>query len=364
MNLILDTQTWIYLANGYNQLTGTIDEGLHFKLLNDIIDLVDSGKVQILINEIILIEWRRNKKTTLLLIEKCENRIENKKKEFKQMKKSLSAEKKIMVDEIFQEYKQKQKELIQKNEIHIQRVETLLNEKSILVPVLDKHKLEAVELAIHKKAPFHNKANSVGDAVILLSVADYLTGERYEWIDDAIFVSNNSDDYCEKAGSTKIHPDLAGYFAKASMQFETNLARALKLGEKIIKEIDEFNHYMYGRDVISCLMNCKGSEYGLDEVEFNEELKLTFGEPKYIYDPNQLILDFGDEYKLTQEEIKVLENRNSIVLEIGRCGFCNTLHLRCECGAEHAIYDETDSHYECGCGRIYDFNNNAVVIEE
>lgn len=363
MNLIFDTQTWIYLANGYNPSTGKIDDGLHFKLLNNIIQLVESGKIQVLINEVILIEWKRNKDATNILIEKCKKRIESRKKEIDLMKQDLSIEKKIMADEIFTEYKQKQEDSINSNQEHILAVEDLLNNKSIKVPINNKHKLKAVELALNKKVPFHRKSNNVGDAIILLSTADYLTGERVGWIDNATFVSNNSDDYCEKKGSQKIHPELAIYFAKPSLQFKSNLARALNLGENIIKEIDNFNHFTYKREVIGCMMHCKGEEFGLAEVEFEYSIKIRNDEPKHIYNANQLLLDLGEENIPTKEEIKKLEDIDSIILEVGRCSFCNALHLRCECGEEHAVYDENDNIVECRCGRTYEFNNGQITLE-
>lgn len=363
MNLILDTQTWTYLANGYTQSTGKIDEGLHFKLLNDIIQLVESGKLQVLINEVILIEWTRNKEATKIFIEKCSKRIESRRKEIEHMKNGLSAEKKIMADEIFKEYKQKQQDSIKSNQEHIFAVEDLLNNKSIKVPINDKHKLEAVELALHKKVPFHRKSNSIGDAIILISTADYLTGERFGWIDNAIFVSNNSDDYCEKTGNLNIHPELAIYFDNVSMQLESNLARALKLGDKTIKEIDNLNHYTYKREVIGCIMSCKGEDFGLAEVEFEYSIKARIGEPKHIYNPNQLLLDLGEENIPTEEELRKLENIDSIILEIGRCSFCSALHLRCECGEVHAVYDENDNIIECHCGRTYEFNDGQITLE-
>ena len=361
MNLILDTQTWIYLANGYNQLTGKIDEGLHFKLLNDIVNLINKGKLRLLIIEVIIIEWARNKETTKILIDKCYNRIKEKKREIESMKNSLSLEKQSMADAIFEEYKSKQNEYIKQNENHILAVEDLLYNKSFRVPIEDSHKLEAVELALHKKAPFHRKSNSVGDAIILLSTADYLKGERYDWIDDSIFVSNNSDDYCEKIGSNKIHPELATYFANASMKFETNLARALKLSENIIKEIEEFNHYYYERDVISCLMSCKGEDYGLAEVEFESEIKIRLGEPEYIYNPHQLLLDLGDEFKSEPKDLIALENQDTTTIQLGRCTFCYSLHLRCECGNVHAIYDSSNNRIECECGRAYKITGKGGV---
>ena len=114
MNLVLDTQTWIYLANGYNQTTGKTDEGLHFHLMESMMKLVNSGKLKVLVNEVLFIEWDRNKHVTRKLIETYKNRIDTKRKEITSMKKILSPEKGVMAEEILAEFIMYQESLIKK----------------------------------------------------------------------------------------------------------------------------------------------------------------------------------------------------------------------------------------------------------
>lgn len=51
--LILDTNTWIYLANSKDPLTENFHDGLHFRLFEKLGEKVKDGSVQILINDII-----------------------------------------------------------------------------------------------------------------------------------------------------------------------------------------------------------------------------------------------------------------------------------------------------------------------
>jgi hypothetical protein len=362
MYLILDTQSWIYLANGYNQATREFDGDLHFRLLCDIVDLIDKGKLKILINEVILMEWERNQKAIQTQIEKIHNKIRNERDQIRSKKKRLLPGQKLIADFELKEFEEFHLSIIKKNEEHILKVDNLLKIRSINIPIKTEHKLQAVDIALKKEPPFHRKNNSVGDALILISTSDYLSGERYEFVNDSIFVSNNTDDYSEEKGSKIIHPKLKHYFDEASMHFETNLARALSLGEEIIKEIDDFNHYMYDRDSIACQMNCKGSEYGMDEVEFNEEIEVKIGDFIQVYDPDQLRFDFGKEFEITQKEIDAFAERDIKLVDAGRCNFCNTLHIRCECGEEHAITYENGYVCDCGCGLKYLFEGDEISL--
>lgn len=364
MNLVFDTQTWIYLANGYNQATGKIDDGIHFHLLDRILVLVDSGKLKILTNEVIILEWDRNKHHTKVLIDRYNKRIADKTREIATLKKMLSEEARRQADNILNEFKKHFEDLIRQNQDHIVRVDDLLKKKSILVPITDTQKLEVVNLAIEKSAPFHRKANSFADAIILLSTAEYLDSKKqFGKVDNAIFVSNNSDDYCEKKGGSKIHPDLEWYFALGNMRFETNLARALKMGEGIIEEIDRINEELHRHNVIECEKRCGDSDHGWGIVEFDQYTKIYVGKPKYVYNPNQLWLDFGYGFEITSDYLKDLGERGAFYLESGQCSNCGTFHLECDCGEILTLDSDEDGEIHClDCDTFYEIKNRRIRI--
>lgn len=205
LNLVLDTNTWIYLSNGFNTINNKIDENLHFELLEKMLEKVESGECHIYSNYIIKKEWKNNKDKTKSLINKYKRELEveeNKLKKYRGRPEFHSQ---------FNQFNRKKEDLtlkIQQNEKHIQNVDYLIN-RSIEIPVKDKHKLDAVELALDKKPPFHKKENSVADAIIFLSTIDYFFYEEEIEIDNTIFVSNNSNDFGESISSTQLHPELA-----------------------------------------------------------------------------------------------------------------------------------------------------------
>ena len=71
--IFLDTNNWIYLANGFNILAGDHDD-LHLKVFDIIEKRVDDGSLVFLVNDIIFEEFARNKARTEEKIQKIERR--------------------------------------------------------------------------------------------------------------------------------------------------------------------------------------------------------------------------------------------------------------------------------------------------
>ncbi|WP_221389947.1 PIN domain-containing protein [Dyadobacter sp. NIV53] len=73
--LILDTNIWLYLANNLDPYNARSDEETHFLLYEKLEKLVLDRSIKILINDIILDEWKRNKAQTLLSVQKHSNKL-------------------------------------------------------------------------------------------------------------------------------------------------------------------------------------------------------------------------------------------------------------------------------------------------
>ena len=364
VNVILDTQTWIYIANGYNQKTKKFEDEIHFKLLDNLIKLINEQKISLYTNKIIKDEWIRNKKAS----EESNNMLLSKVKNYEDtannIKKGLSEKGIDKLNEVLTEYAQNTAFQIEKNKKHVKLVEDLLFNKCIYIPISRSAKMKAVNLALKKKAPFHNKNNSVADAIILLSTVEYLKNIEFDWISNSIFVSNNSDDYCERKGSDIIHPDLKPFFQKASMRFESNLAKALNLSQDIAKEITSYFTYI-DQDWQSCSASCKGTELGLGVFLLNEEV-VPFDEAREIiyYDHNQLQINFGPEWNLSKEIIDELNAVNSNKLRAGSCDFCGAFHIECSCEELFYTYSPDDFEHTCQCGRTYIAEDGILTVGE
>jgi hypothetical protein len=354
LNLVLDTNTWLYLSYGFDVLENNIDENLHFELIEKILEKIESNECHVYTNYIIRDEWLRNKEKTKTLINRYKNQIDKGRRQLKNKRKSKDY---TSLAKAFKEKEAELREKIKTNEKHIENVDKLI-QNSHNIPITDEHKLQSVELALKKKPPFHHKNNSVADAIIFLSTIDY-----FHYYDDdfthynTIFVSNNSSDFGESVKSRKLHPDLAKMIEDKPIVFERNLAVALKLGDSIIRRYIDYLVYV-NKDSITCMMFCKGTEYYIGEVEFDKKIQFKKDDFDYTFDPNQLLLDFGKNFKYNIEDFVSGLNNNLAVCDFGICDFCTTEHFRCrECGEEHPI---TDEKVRCHCGTIYDFEKREI----
>lgn len=362
VNIILDTNTWIYLANGYDQNTQNYQGGLHFKLLAEINQLINQGKIRLFKNETILMEWQRNKAATEIQITAKKGAIEGMRTQFAGAKKILSDDGKMKADEVFQEYEAAVLKEIDIQNNHIIEVENLIKNIAIDIPIKDEAYVIAGKLAAAKKAPFHNKANSFGDAVILLSAVNYFSVNDYEWIGNTIFVSNNSDDYSAKKGSKEIHPDLAPFLKEADIAFELNIAKALNLSQDISTQIDHYIQYHESRE--PCLANCKGEIFGTNIVVYEAIKIYVEGADLLVFNPNQLQLFPGPEFSLSKEEIDKINDTKTVTIEFGTCEHCYATHIRCDCGHEHYTYDDPYD-ISCDCGKdIYNDKAGKVKVIE
>lgn len=90
--LILDTNIWIYLANGYCDSKNISDEDVHFELIKILLEKLDLGEIELVTNDIIIKEWDRNKAAKETSIDKWENRIKGNLDYFKSIEKYFDRE--------------------------------------------------------------------------------------------------------------------------------------------------------------------------------------------------------------------------------------------------------------------------------
>jgi len=344
--LILDTNIWIYLANGLNPDTSKHDGGdsFHFELLDK---LKSNRDICILVNDIVFEEWRRNKEHSQLKIEKLKNKLKNPSAVFQEIKKYT----KSGTGGLQQEYIEGIKKDIIANEEHIQKVEDFLFNNCKKINISKKLKIKTFDLSVLKKAPFHNSKNNIADAAILLSSADHLTKkmswEREGW--SAIFVSNNFSDFTDGKDKDNFHPDLKELIEESRIQYNRFLPKALDISEKIILQIEEHRKHEIWLESVSfyCQMpNCQDNEDFSPWGYLQNRMKVKH-ETDECNDPNQMTL-FEENQQIKKEVI---------TSGFGKCNICETLHVECpECGEltytddviEDNIYEELGSvEFEC-----------------
>lgn len=243
VHLILDTNIWIYFA-----------EGQHPFVLNGIIEKVESKEIILLVNDEIIKEWDRNKIDSISKIEKeLFKQIDYAKELAPTLNNKDCQEYKKLIGKISNSTPEYKKTIVDR----YNTVDDLIKNKSINVPITEEHKLKVIDLALNQKAPFHRKKNSVADALILLSSVDYIkengiNNVNYNRIDvsDSVFISYNSDDFSKDikgAFKNEIHPDLKPYLDSVGMTYERNFGRILNLTSELMTIIDEYMEYVESR---------------------------------------------------------------------------------------------------------------------
>ena len=231
VKLLIDTCVWLDISKT------TKGE----RILDLLTEFLEREEITLIIPEIILQEFDRNK----------ERAITN-------AGKSLSSHFKKVKEMVIEHGDQNLKEsvLSQLNDIDhkiptlgenafnsIQRIEELL-EKSQKINITDEIKLRATQRAIDKKAPFHLSKNSIGDAIIIESFADYKVKNQVQEF-KLIFVTHNKNDFSLKNGNQKLpHEDLEDIFDTPKTQYFINLPEALNsINAELVEHIEFENDW-------------------------------------------------------------------------------------------------------------------------
>ncbi|MFV8345151.1 PIN domain-containing protein [Flavobacterium sp. ZB4P13] len=312
--ILIDTCVWLDIAK--------TDKGE--KILNLLEEFIKQEEITILLPDIVISEFNRNK-----------DRITS------EAKKSVSNHFKKVREMVFTHGNKETRNniLTELNNIDhkipvlgdmasysIERIEELFYQSEI-INITDEIKLRATQRAIDKKAPFHLSKNSIGDALIIESYLDYkMKNETQEF--GLMFITHNKNDFSLKNGNQKEpHEDFSQIFDSNKSQYFINLTEALKsVNSELINEIEFENDWELEPRGIT--------EIWKAEKEFEE---------KIWYNRHQNLA-----YKISIEEIKIIEqeefsteNTNStIILQIWEGAEKSAKKLEEKYGKENLIWDD------------------------
>lgn len=237
-NIALDTNIWIYLTkNTFYELW------IKFK------EMKENGEIRIIVNDIILNEWKRNKEVT---IKSLTNNIKNEYKSALNLANYLPVESKDKYLTIISDYKTESIRIKKANE-KVAEIEAFMNSCTI-INTTDSQKLFIAELASNKKPPFQNNKNNFNDALILRNICEFVDSE-FPLLYDLIFVSNNPDDFTDKI-TKDVYEDLLVGIKPIRLKNVTELGEALKLAPELIEDFDDWleqqldNEAMYQLDIM------------------------------------------------------------------------------------------------------------------
>lgn len=196
--LIFDSDIWLNSLKESGEENNFIDSLEYW---------IENGFVKILLPEIIIDEWKRNRDNKKqVLVNDWKAFYNRAKKTF-----SASAVNQLMTPD----------NLNNLVEAQLKRVESIFDTYAVKIPITNDCKLKAIELAEQKKAPFGSK-NSIGDAYIFLAFTEYIKSNA---LSNCVFVTNNYTDFSSKGDQNKIHSDLEPEFNKLNIAYYIDLRR-------------------------------------------------------------------------------------------------------------------------------------------
>lgn len=356
--ITLDTNTWIYLANGTEPV----------RLLHFIKREVEKNNITILLPEVVENEWEVHKEKTVR---------QGSIKHFNDIKEALERILKLLGDkgekdilsflldekddkdyfkDFLEKFKLKKREIEDAISDNIKLIDDLFKNYSTKIKIKDEVYIKAGKFALEKKAPFRLK-NSFADALIVFSFLDYVMSNS---IEGSLFISYNTDDFCEKKeGKKNLHPDLVKEFEDAKSNFYKIVGEALNTIEQDIVSKEEL-------ELIEEMQNDENWSYEPEICQVCQENNdrfnaVTFGRPCELIDerlspranPNTR------KYNFAENSIQPLTDNPITTIEVGFCDWCNTEHFICiNCGATNPIWEgEYNERKECeGCGLNYIIN--------
>ena len=222
--LIIDTCVWVELAKTHHDLRRKLRE------------LVDAGKVRLLVSAVVVDEWERRKPEILDKAMKSEAQsFRGSLTTAMEMIRYLQPAAATTLTEILGPLVGRDQEHAQAIAAGFGEVDDLLTHSSSLrIEVLNEVKVRAADWALAKKAPFGTK-NSMADALILLGALDYVAKEG---LSNCIFVSANTHDFGSNTRDVP-HDDLKEVLGSAGVLYYENIAKAIDEVEKNLVSLDE-----------------------------------------------------------------------------------------------------------------------------
>lgn len=344
-----DSNTWIYLANGFNVFSNKYED-LHFKVFEILEKRVSDGSLVIFTNEIIKEEWARHQDDAAHQI----GLLKNKSKSYKDQLRTISAyigQTKEQLDELIKAVDEETDKKILQHEQHIDRVKKFIEAHTDVIVVSDQHRIEASQMAQRKQAPFlGDKSNSMSDALILLSITDFLNSSKknnhpavkYALGEDGVvesyFVTSNFSDFAALPNKHKIHPDLEPILARSGTEYQPSLGLLINDLEKEFLTQDELRAIEDADRSTYCEV-CN-SEYASVQFSATTNVFDPFKFEGYV-DPNQLTL--------FDTEMENLKDEPFVDLETAYCDHCNADYVVCPNCQEMVHVKENEKTPCTGC---------------
>ena len=237
-SVALDTNIWIYLT-----------KETFFELWVRLKEMKENGEINIIINNVIMMEWERNKGNTIRSLAES---IKNEYKSALNLYEFLNEDVRETYLDIISNYKESAKR-IESATKRVEEVEAFMKSCEI-IEVTETQIMFIAKCAIEKLPPFTNNKNNFNDALILRNIYEY-TESKFPQKYDLIYVSNNPDDFIDK-NTGMVHGSLFEGLEAIGLKNVRELGEALRLAPELIDNFDEWldtqldNEAMYQLDIM------------------------------------------------------------------------------------------------------------------
>lgn len=261
--ILLDTDVWLDLAKDYRKAP----------VLTALGNLVGTGAVELILPEIVIDEFRRNRDRVVEHSRRslCSHirRVREAMAEFGDEERRSSAI--AQLDHV--DHKVAVSGDVSRD--RLEAIESVMATSPVTV-ASDKARLNATERALSKLAPFHRAKNSMADAILVEIFAEMVQAQC-EPGTQFFFVTLNTKDFSQQHGDRRLpHEDLEPMFRAKNCTYATSIVEVIKeLDSELLSEIEWEETYAEEPRGLSEIL--KALHVVEKQVWYNRHLSLRFG---------------------------------------------------------------------------------------
>jgi hypothetical protein len=302
--LIIDTCVWVDLCKKFPEICGKLTH------------LIESKKVRLILPKIIVEEWNRQKQK---IMEESDQSVHGMIKNAKALSRYMDPKDAEKYKEIIDRFQDNMEQVESIAQLGIRNIEELLcHSSTILLNTSDASKLQAVDFALEKKAPFGNK-NSIADALIVFIALEYIAKEG---LNDCIFISSNIHDFSSSSNQIEIHEDLKELFDKNGLSYFTNIGLAINevesnlVNDEIIRSVDDWIRLADLQAVMFSISE-KNRQF-MEDISAVSRLPFLETASHALDEHNRLInesLKAAERFSTIQESLQLISEKNHQFME-------------------------------------------------
>ena len=260
--ILLDTDVWLDLAKDYRKAP----------VLTALDSLVRTGVVELILPEIVIDEFRRNRDR---VVEHSRRSLCSHIRRVREAMAEFADEDRRAA--VIAQLDDLDHNVAVSGDVSRDRLEAIesLMATSLVTVASDKARLNAVERALSKLAPFHRARNSMADAILVEIFADKVQAQS-EPRTQFFFVTLNTKDFSQQNGDRRLpHADFEPMFRAENCTYATSIVEVIKgLDSELLSEVEwEENYAEEPRGLSEILEALHVVE---NQVWYNRHLSLRF----------------------------------------------------------------------------------------